>query len=60
MCITLARGSHMHINYHARSVTRANLMRATLASSCDASKSDASNLTKADASILKIADINFA
>ena len=53
----------MHINYHARSVTQANLTRATLASSLDASKSDASNLTKltqADASILKIADINFA
>ena len=60
MCITFSRGSHMHINYHARSVTRANLTQATLASSCDASKSDASNLTKADASILKIADINFA
>ena len=43
MCITLARGSRMHINYHARSVTRANLTRATLASSLDASKSDASN-----------------
>ena len=50
----------MHINYHARSVTRANLTRATLASSLDASKSDASNLTQAEASILKIADINFA
>ena len=45
MCITRARGSRMHVNYHARSVTRANLTRATLASSCDAS-----NLTKADAS----------
>ena len=33
----------MHINYHARSVTRANLTRATLASSLDASKSDGSN-----------------
>ena len=40
---------------HTRDNEIANLSRATLACFCDAS-----NLTKADASILKIADINFA
>ena len=57
MCITLARGSSMRINCHT---TREIDASKSDASKSDTSKTDASNLKKADASILKLAEINFA